>query len=123
MANKSKRKPAEIVQCPHCDHKGSIRGLFTHTRLAHPQHEYIKPIKKTVNYYVVPENDLSNSLEEYKKFTKTRVSLMDGIKKEFPNIGKDLENLMMMSEIIAKRVHAQLKNSENYLEIQNRKTK
>lgn len=30
------RKPAPVVKCPHCDHIGSSRGLFTHVRLSHP---------------------------------------------------------------------------------------
>ena len=30
------RKPAQIVKCPHCSWTGSARGLFTHSRLAHP---------------------------------------------------------------------------------------
>jgi hypothetical protein len=30
------RKPAKKVKCPHCDWVGSARGLFSHSRLAHP---------------------------------------------------------------------------------------
>lgn len=30
------RKPTATVKCPHCDHTGSARGLFTHVRLRHP---------------------------------------------------------------------------------------
>lgn len=32
----SVRKATIIVKCPHCNHTGSARGLFTHVRLAHP---------------------------------------------------------------------------------------
>ena len=32
----SVRKATVIVKCPHCNHTGSARGLFTHVRLAHP---------------------------------------------------------------------------------------
>jgi len=30
------RKATTIVKCPHCNHTGSARGLFTHVRLSHP---------------------------------------------------------------------------------------
>jgi len=30
------RKATVIVKCPHCNHTGSSRGLFTHVRLSHP---------------------------------------------------------------------------------------
>lgn len=30
------RKATAVVKCPHCNHTGSARGLFTHVRLAHP---------------------------------------------------------------------------------------
>ena len=32
----SVRKETVIVKCPHCNHTGSSRGLFTHVRLSHP---------------------------------------------------------------------------------------
>jgi len=31
----SVRKETVTVKCPHCNHTGSARGLFTHVRLAH----------------------------------------------------------------------------------------
>mgnify|MGYP006269821515 FL=1 len=31
----SNRRPAEIVKCPHCNWKGSARGLHSHCRLLH----------------------------------------------------------------------------------------
>lgn len=30
------RKATAIVKCPHCDHTGSARGLFSHVRMSHP---------------------------------------------------------------------------------------
>jgi hypothetical protein len=30
------RRATAVVKCPHCNHTGSARGLFTHVRLAHP---------------------------------------------------------------------------------------
>lgn len=33
---KKERAPAQIVSCPHCDWKGSARGLYTHCRMGHP---------------------------------------------------------------------------------------
>lgn len=46
------RKPAPIVQCPHCNWKGSARGLFTHVRLGHPNKGYAKPpVSKQVSVH------------------------------------------------------------------------
>lgn len=49
------RKPAPIVKCPYCTHKGSARGLFAHIRLAHPNEGYVKPpVSKKVTVSVHP---------------------------------------------------------------------
>ena len=44
-------KPAQIVKCPYCDPTGSARGLFTHTRLAHPNSPLIET--KAANPYSI----------------------------------------------------------------------
>lgn len=48
---KTKRAPAQIVQCPHCNHSGSTRGLFAHIRLAHPGISTKPPISKLQHPY------------------------------------------------------------------------
>lgn len=49
----SKRAPAQIVKCPHCDHTGSARGLFTHIRLAHPGIASKPPISRNEHPYAI----------------------------------------------------------------------
>lgn len=49
----SKRAPAQIVKCPHCNHTGSARGLFTHIRLAHPGIASKPPISRNEHPYAV----------------------------------------------------------------------
>lgn len=48
---KSLRAPAQIVQCPYCNHRGSTRGLFAHVRLAHPNISEKPPISKREHPY------------------------------------------------------------------------
>lgn len=49
----SKRAPAQTVKCPHCDHTGSARGLFTHIRLAHPGIASKPPISRNEHPYAI----------------------------------------------------------------------
>jgi hypothetical protein len=57
MPRTADAKPAQIVKCPHCDWKGSARGLFGHVKLSHPGNEgAIKHASKRVNPYAVLKN-------------------------------------------------------------------
>lgn len=57
MPRTADAKPAQIVKCPHCDWKGSARGLFGHVKLSHPGKEgAIKHASKRVNPYAVSKN-------------------------------------------------------------------
>jgi hypothetical protein len=57
MPRTADSKPAQIVKCPHCDWKGSARGLFGHVRLLHPGREAaIRNSTKRVNPYAVLKN-------------------------------------------------------------------
>jgi hypothetical protein len=51
--NKQERAPAQVVKCPHCNHIGSSRGLFTHIRLAHPGISDKPPISKRQHPYAL----------------------------------------------------------------------
>jgi hypothetical protein len=72
----SKRAPAQIVKCPHCDHTGSARGLFTHIRLAHPGISNRPPISKNEHPYAIG-NKVARALD--KKKPKTRVESVEEI--------------------------------------------
>lgn len=54
------RKPAPIVKCPHCNWKGSARGLFTHVRMAHPAIN-TKPPTAKFEHPLDVKNDLFSS--------------------------------------------------------------
>lgn len=57
MPRTADAKPAQIVKCPHCDWKGSARGLFGHVKLSHPGNEgAIRHSTKRVNPYAVSKN-------------------------------------------------------------------
>ena len=61
-------KPAQIVKCPYCEHTGSARGLFTHTRLAHPHSPLIKT-KAANPYSITPSSpSLFHRNEKYMNF-------------------------------------------------------
>jgi hypothetical protein len=72
----SKRAPAQIVKCPHCDHTGSARGLFTHIRLAHPGISNRPPISKNEHPYAIG-NRVATALD--KKKPKTKVQSVEEI--------------------------------------------
>jgi hypothetical protein len=57
MPRTADAKPAQIVRCPHCNWKGSARGLFGHVKLSHPGHEgAIKHSTKRVNPYAIDKS-------------------------------------------------------------------
>ena len=57
MPRTADAKPAQIVKCPHCDWKGSARGLFGHVKLSHPGNEgAIRHSTKRVNPYAISKN-------------------------------------------------------------------
>lgn len=54
---KKERAPAQIVSCPHCDWKGSARGLYTHCRMGHPNKSLPETKGTRVMYTVHPQAD------------------------------------------------------------------
>ena len=54
---KKERAPAQIVSCPHCDWKGSARGLYTHCRMGHPNKSLPETKGTRVQYTVHPQAD------------------------------------------------------------------
>jgi hypothetical protein len=52
---KKERAPAQIVSCPHCDWKGSARGLYTHCRMGHPNKSLPETKGTRVMYTIHPQ--------------------------------------------------------------------
>jgi len=95
MPRTADAKPAQIVKCPHCDWKGSARGLFGHVKLSHPGHEgAIRHSTKRVNPYAInksPKNAIgkpSNAIPTYSK--NPGINILIG------SIVKIIENYMAM---------------------------
>lgn len=57
---KLERASAPIVKCPHCNHTGSSRGLFTHIRLAHPGIETKPPKSVKTHPYAINNASIGN---------------------------------------------------------------
>lgn len=72
---KTPRTPAPIVKCPHCNHTGSSRGLFTHMRLAHPGIEAKPPKSVTAHPYAVQQSSVGNVSTKAVKRKKKSASI------------------------------------------------
>lgn len=72
---KTERLPAPIVKCPHCNHKGSSRGLFTHIRLAHPNIESRPPKSVKTHPYAIKESSIGSIDVKPIKRKKKRASV------------------------------------------------
>lgn len=125
----TKRKPAQIVQCPYCTHKGSARGLFTHVRLAHPSKGYIKPPiseKVSVHPYAcngdIPSFDSGGKIS-FDNLTKHEKDLFDMVIKSVMekvshrskpfNAEKFAENFVTARKAILETIE-RVRNSKGY---------
>lgn len=72
---KTERSPAPIVKCPHCNHQGSSRGLFTHIRLAHPNIESKPPKSVKMHPYAVNQGNIGSIDVKPMKRKKKRASV------------------------------------------------
>lgn len=76
------RAPAQIVACPHCEWKGSARGLFAHARLAHPTLP-TPQTKGTRIWGTISHHGLDNSKQYLtSKSTEYILSVLDRIERD-----------------------------------------
>ena len=69
-------KPAEIVKCPYCEHKGSARGLYSHIRLAHPGMEKSVTVRR-VNPHSINKAAKVGSIPTKGKKVSNDVTMQD----------------------------------------------
>lgn len=97
MSAKAARKPAQVVTCPHCSWEGSARGLFSHSRLAHPT---LPPPKTrgTRVWGTINANQVNSEIYNFLEVAET------WLWQQLPNEEKELYNLKtkLPSEIQAK---------------------
>jgi hypothetical protein len=93
------RLPAQVVSCPHCDWKGSARGLYTHCRMGHPNKSLPETKGKRVWQTIHPQaekpvNKPKKSLSKQARMIKEELRLLDLLELY-------IKNLMMANVVSA----------------------
>jgi hypothetical protein len=109
MPRTADAKPAQIVKCPHCDWKGSARGLFGHVKLSHPGNEgAIKHSTKRVNPYAV-------SLKPSKTIGKASNKPLEQVSMQNLGIALLVGTILKLIEQYYKTQEAQKKAREEFI--------